>query len=218
MTNVFETYCFVLFVRYYETVGYILKAENLLNGNFRFRYNTNGYPWNYSYFVAYSAQTADKDNESLFEIRHNQKVSGAHAESYESNDIPPMFALDVAIIKPGSLPKLKQGQKRTDEKYWVDNTELITFAEAKKLTAYPMLLAQFLGIVHEVKPEFLGYKPEITGILQEQKHPPPLLFTTSYLSGGSKNVLQSFAKRNLRMSVVEDVLSSSEEVVLSKFG
>ena len=39
------------------------------------------------------------------------------------------------------------------------NSELVTFAEVKKLVVYPMLLAQFVGIVHEIKPGLGGRLP-----------------------------------------------------------
>lgn len=217
-TNVFEAFCFILFVQYYETAGYQLEPKNLLDGKFRFKYNTRGYPWNYSYFAAVSSESKEGESQVLFEIRHNQQVSGAWVEIGEEDGIaPPMFALDVAVIKAESLPQLEQGQKRNNENYWVDNAHLITFAEAKKLTAYPMLLAQFLGIVHEVKPEFLrSDSREITDTDSDDQHPHPILFTSNHLSSGTAKVLESFEARELRMMVVENVTSVPGEMLVRK--
>lgn len=217
-TNVFEAFCFIIVVRHYEMAGYELKPENLLDGKFRFKYNTRGYPWNYSYFVVSLKETEEGNDNVLFEIRHNLKVSGAWVRAETDNDTdPPMFALDVAVIESNSLPVLKMGQKRNGEKYWVDNTHLITFGEAKKLTAYPMLLAQFLGIVHEIKPEFLNIEErERLKTILDQKHPPPLLLTSNHLTWGTKQVLKSFQDRDLLIRVVEDVTGSSEQVLLNK--
>jgi hypothetical protein len=216
-TNVFETFCFVLFVQYYETVGYKLEPKNLLDGKFRFKYSTRGYPWNYSYFAVSSHESKGGKTHDLFEIRHNQQVSGAWIEVGEGvGEDPPMFALDISVIEAGSLPQLKQGQKRKKENYWVDNANLITFAEAKKLTAYPMLLAQFLGIVHEVKPNFLklGQKDIHDG--HSEPHPPPVLFTSSHLSLGTERVLQSFEARDMRMIVIENVTSVPGRILVGK--
>ena len=217
-TNVFEAFCFVIVVRHYEMAGYELKPENLLDGKFRFKYNTRGYPWNYSYFIVSSKEREAENDSGLFEIRHNLKVSGAWVGAETDNDTdPPMFALDVAVIESDSLPNLKMGQKRNGEKYWVDNMDLITFGEAKKLTAYPMLLAQFLGIVHEIKPEFLNTEErENLKTILDQKHPPPLLLTSNHLTWGTKQVLKSFQDRDLLIRVVEDVTGSSEQILLSK--
>lgn len=215
--NVFEAFCFVLFVRHYEEVGYKLEPENLLDGKFRFKYNTRGYPWNYSYFAGLPGESVDQDEAMLFELRHNLKVSGAWIEEKEEDTEPPMFAVDIAVIEAGGLPSLEKGQKRKNEKYWAESRQLITFGEAKKLTAYPMLLAQFLGVVHEIKPEFLKTeKSETLEMILEQRHPPPILFTANHLTGGTKKVIQSFESRALLIRVVEDVTGSPEETLLCK--
>jgi hypothetical protein len=215
-TNVFEAFCFVLFVRYYEMVGFDLKAENLLEGMFRFKYNTRGYPWNYSYFVAVSSEPSKRKSAALFEIRHNLKVAGAYTGGQEEEVEPPVFALDIAVIEERSLPHLKRGKKRQGERYWAKNAHLITFGEAKKLTAYPMLLAQFLGIVHEIKPEFLKERrAQVPDTVSQQHHPPPVLFTANHLTWGTKKVLQSFEDRDFSIRVVENVTISPEQVLLS---
>ena len=216
-TNVFEAFCFVLFVRYYEVAGYELKPQNMLDGKFRFKYNTRGYPWNYSYFVATSESSEqNQDSTILFEIRHNLKVAGAWIEKQAEETYPPMFALDIAVVKPNSLPHLKRGQKREKEKYWAENNHLITFGEAKKLTAYPMLLAQFLGIVHEIKPEFLNPEEARASATISQQHPPPTLFTANHLTEGTKKVLQSFEERGFSVRVIENVVISPEQILVSK--
>ena len=217
-TNVFEAMCFVLFARYYEEEGYQLKPENLADGKFHFRYSTNGNPWNFSYFAVLDSESADTDAR-LFEIRHNQKVAGAWITSNkdveDGEKDPPLFAVDVAVVETGSLPSLPRGHARGKERIWVENCSVITFAEAKKLKAYPMLLAQFLGIVHEIKPEFLNIEGhKIHGAFDEQRHPPPTLLTSDYLTWGAEKVLQSFEERNIRVRVLKGVSVLSEETLL----
>jgi hypothetical protein len=216
-THLFEAVCFVIFARYYEEIGYQLRPENLLEGKFRFRWTTNGYPWNYSYFAVLSPKLENEESSTLFEIHHNQKVTGAwvEVEKQDEGEIPPMFAVDIAVAEAGSLPKLPQGHKHTDETYWIENSRLLTFAEAKKLTAYPMLLAQFLGIVHEIKLEFLHVgKRELSQAFWEQKHLPPTLLTADHLTSGTRQVLKSFHKRELMIRIVENVIALSEEMLL----
>jgi hypothetical protein len=214
---VFEAFCFVIFVRHYEMAGYDLRPENLLEGKFRFKYNTRGYPWNYSYFAAVPARLSGQDDSVQFEIRHNLKVAGAWVEEQKGEAEPPMFALDIAVVRSDSLPHLKRGKKRRDERYWAANEHLITFGEAKKLTAYPMLLAQFLGIVHEVKPEFVGQRDaQSSNISLSQQHPPLSLFTSNHLTEGTKKVLGSFLDRGFSIRVVENVTTLPESVLLKK--
>jgi hypothetical protein len=218
LSNVFESWCYVLFVSYYETAGYELRPENLLDGNFRFKYNTKGYAWNYSYFIPFSTEVPSPPH-GLFEIRHNQQVAGAWVEiSNRGEDEPPMFALDIAVIKPDSLPDFKRGQPLGGQQYWVNNADLITFGEAKKLVAYPMLLAQFLGIVHEIKPEFIKAKDGELEPTLKQKHPYPVLFTSNNLMRGTERVLKSFMERELLITIIDNVMTETEDCLLSKFG
>jgi len=194
-------------------------AKFLEEARFRFRYSTAGYPWNFSYFEVAVNDAGSGDRVVLFEIRHNQKVAGAWVDTDEESEDRALFAVDVAVIEADSLPILPQGTKRTDEPFWVENRHLITFAEAKKLTAYPMLLAQFLGIVHEIKPEFVGVGDrQVSQEFWQQQHPPPTLMTSNHLTWGTRRVLRSFEERNLTIRVVEDVTGLPEEILLSKLG
>lgn len=183
----------------------------------RVRYSTAGYPWNFSYFTVLPQDEEDGENhQPVFEIYHNQKVAGAWVQ-VEEDEFRALFAVDIAVVKAHSLPSLPRGHKRTDEPYWVENEDLITFGEAKKLTAYPMLLAQFLGIVHEVKPEFLKVRGRsIHRFVRDQGHPPPTLMTANHLTPGTKRVLRSFRERGLEIRIVEDVTGLPEFMLLKK--
>jgi len=218
VTHVFEAACFVIFARHYEEIGYRLEPRNLLEGKFRFRYSTAGYPWNFSFFAVLSREPKDNDRtcDVLFELHHNQKVAGAWLHTVEGDD-KALFAVDIAVVRAGSLPNLPYGHKRTDEPYWVENESLITFGEAKKLTAYPMLMAQFLGIVHEIKPEFLKVEElDISQAFWDEEHPLPTLMTANHLTFGTKQVLRSFKDRDFMIRVVEDVTGLPEDVLLRK--
>jgi hypothetical protein len=171
-SNVFEAVCFVIFARHYENIGYQLVPQNLSEGKFRFRYNTNGLPWRYSYFAVHSYE--GQSNKPLFEIWHNQKVAGAWVKDKDEDAEQALFAVDIAVTRAGALPAdLPFQESGANHQYWVDQSDLITIGEAKKLVAYPMLLAQFLGIVHEIKPQFIGLgdKHDLLALVS-QGHPP----------------------------------------------
>jgi hypothetical protein len=155
-----------------------------------------------------------KESTTSFEIRHNLKVAGAWTERQKEGTEPPVFALDIAVVREDSLPHLKRGKKRQDEKYWAENEHLITFGEAKKLTAYPMLLAQFLGIIHEIKPEFLKQREAQFSAPSSLQHPPPTLFTANHLTWGTKKVIESFENRDFSIRVVENVTILPEHILL----
>jgi hypothetical protein len=94
-----------------------------------------------------------ENNEPLYEIRHNLKVVGYWTNSTVEHALP-LFAVDIAVVKAKCIPEHKPGTRSTGD-ISASNGDLITFGEVKKLVAYPMLMAQFLGIVHELQPHFL---------------------------------------------------------------
>ena len=216
--HVFEALCFMLFVRYYEEVGYRLEPRNLSDKVFKFRFSTSGHPWNFSYFVAFRGNVESEADVELFEIRHNQLVAGAWIDdTKESDEDRALFAVDIAVIEGESLPDSQPSDHKPRDRYWVKNDCLITFAEVKKLTAYPMLLAQFLGSVHEIKPEFVRVgQRRISRKFLQDRHLPPTLMTSSYITPGTKRVLRSFESRKLIVRVVEDVTGLPEEGLLSQ--
>ncbi|MBK9751369.1 MAG: hypothetical protein IPO91_32005 [Chloroflexi bacterium] len=214
LSNIFEAYCYVLFVLHYEQEGLKPRIENLTpDKQFKFRFSTAGHPWNFSYF---SVRRADNEDEVLFEIRHNQQVAGHYVKMDEkSEEDIGLFALDVAVVKPGALPRLAMGTKRNGERTYVTNNALITFGEAKKLVAYPMLIASFYGVVHEIRPVFLE-KATQDEEFEKFPHPYPILFTSDFLTRGTKNILKTFEDRQLRVTVVENVNASPESVLLRR--
>ncbi len=139
--------------------------------------STRGYPWNFSYFAC------DLSGEK-FEIRMNLMVNGAHDEG--------IYCVDVGITKSNSVPYSEPPN------LWirVDNSDLITFAETKKLVVYPMLLAQFVGIVHEIKPEFL--------MAGSTRHLSPTLITIGHLTGNSQAIVSAYPNRNFRILIADN--------------
>lgn len=213
-SNVFEAVCFVIFARHYENIGYRLVPQNLIKDKFRFRYSTNGLPWRYSYFAVYGDDEKGQSEKPLFEIWHNQKVAGAWVKDEDAEKA--LFAVDIAVTRADALPAdLPFREPRSNHKYWVEKSDLITIGEAKKLAAYPMLLAQFLGIVHEIKPEFIevGDRKVLLDWV-EQGHPPPTLLTANFLTSGAKRVLITFQQRRLRILVIDNVTDRPEQEIL----
>jgi hypothetical protein len=210
--NLFEVSCYVLYAKYYENIGYHLKINNSINGKFRFRFSTNGVPWRYSYITGFN----NEKSEPVFEIWHNQKVTG-YWDDLEKNDDAATFALDIAVVKPNSLPSnLQFNTPSKGIRVSVKNEDLISFGEAKKLAAYPMLIAQFIGVVHEIKPDFLHEKKKKNkSEFYEKKHLPPILFTSGNLSSGANKVISSMKKRGIEIIVLENlgIIDFSESIL-----
>ena len=212
ITNIFEAFCYVVVVKYYADLGYRIEPDKLLDGKFRFKYSTAGNPWNFSFFRVCNPQTSV----ALFEIRHNLKIVSSWTQDGDTERDKALFAVDIAIVNPDRVPNPPIGTPRGGSVTWLENENLLTFGEVKKLVAYPMLLAQFLGIVHELQPQYIGLvKPLIAGSAMEH-HPPPILFTDGHISLGSKKVIESFVSRGFQLTIIANVTTLSDADVINQ--
>jgi hypothetical protein len=144
---------------HYKACGYSVRVVNPRGkSSFTVKTGARGFPWNFSRIIA------ERDGTTV-EIHMNLMVRSAHDDG--------IYCVDVGIALADSIPSEKSEEK------WacLQNNSLITFAEVKKLVVYPMLLAQFIGIVHEIKPEFLKSR---TGV--DKSHLSPILITLQYFS------------------------------------
>jgi hypothetical protein len=108
---------------------------------------------------------------------------------------PGIYCVDVGIVEASAIPFEKPKIK------WLclDNESLITFAEVKKLVVYPMLLAQFLGIVHEIKPGFLS-----SFDLDDTAHLAPTLIALGHFSGNASSIVNNYKSRNIYVTIAEN--------------
>ncbi|WP_156820557.1 hypothetical protein [Thioalkalivibrio thiocyanodenitrificans] len=104
----------------------------------------------------------------------------------------------MGITKPGAVPSQAPRQKWEAAK----NETMITFAEVKKLVVYPMLLAQFIGIVHELKPRFLNGRTPRNFIKED--HLFPALASLGNFSGNSSEIVKGYRSRNIRVTIAEN--------------
>lgn len=170
---------------HYKSNGYQLTIQNPQKDpdHFIVKTSTKGYPWNFSKIIL------EKGN-VVCEVHMNLTVRSAHDEG--------IYCVDVGIVNPDVIPL-----EKTKEKWLcIENDDLITFSEVKKLAVYPMLLAQFIGIVHEIKPRFIrGHTPK--GFVKN-KHLFPALISLGTFSGNSKKIVEAFPSRKIRVEICEN--------------
>jgi hypothetical protein len=144
-----------------------------------------GHPWNFSYFSAGKGRTE-------VEVHVNLAVRGAGRKD------PGYYVVDIAIVRTDSVP-------RSATKDWkgIDNEALITFVEAKKLVIYPMLLAHFVGIAHELTPRFLKKRRPPDG--SPDPHFFPTLLATGYFTDNARAIVESYPARRYWLNVVPDM-------------
>jgi hypothetical protein len=166
---------------HYKVNGYKITIDNPPGEtDFVVKTSTRGYPWNFSRIVA-------SNRRNKFELHMNVLVRSAHDKG--------IYCVDVGVVSANSVPSTKPRRR------WqcVDNVDLLTFAESKKLVIYPMLLAQFIGIVHEIKPDYVRMSGTFKG-----PHLPPVLISLGHFSGNSLAIIRSYRKRGIRVKVAEN--------------
>lgn len=125
-----------------------------------------------------------------WEVHMNLPTRGAFGDG--------IFCVDIGVSKFGAVP---MSRKKSDPPWFAcRNEDLITFAEVKKLVIYPMLLAHFIGIVHELRPDFLtGRRPRR---FVANGHFEPALLALGRFSGNSTAVIDSFKARRFAVRVI----------------
>lgn len=199
LPSMFEGLCLVYVAEYYETLKYDVKPKNLFNGSFRLKFGTMGDPQNFSYFEV-------KKGTLSFEIRHNLPVRGAR-------DSTTLYVADIAVINSHSVQKeislTASGRRRT--LHYCANRDLKSFAEVKDLIAYSMLIAQFLGVVFELKPRCLRKTWFSKNLLRFKNHMFPSLMISGSSHIGANAVIHSLSRRNYTVVVACDLLQSSAQ-------
>lgn len=175
-----EFAAFAGLAQHYKSKGFKLSIVNpRRDKGFKVKTSTRGYPWNFSRIIL-------AKHSEIVELHMNLLVRSAHDEG--------IYCVDVGVVKGKCIPEKKEVP------LWecLENKDLITFAEAKKLVIYPMLLAQFIGIVHEIMPKFINHKKPDTA------HLPPILIAVGHLSGNSSTIINNYPKRNIRIVIAEN--------------
>ncbi|MDT8428290.1 MAG: hypothetical protein RQ757_05950 [Pseudomonadales bacterium] len=170
---------------HYRSTGYTIHVVNPKKtpDTFVVKTCTRGHPWNFTHLKF-------ERNEIVYEGHMNLMVESAHDEG--------RYCVDFGLTKIGCVPE------KAVKEAWVaaKNSDLVTFAEVKKLVVYPMLLAQFLGIVHEIKPCFIyGRTPK--GFISEG-HLFPTLASLGNFSGNSAKIVEGYKSRKIRIMVAEN--------------
>lgn len=170
---------------HYRSNGYDVEIENPKSNpsSFVVKTSTRGHPWNFSRIHL------ERDG-NRFELHMNLMVRSAHDEG--------IYCVDVGIAKPESVPSAK-----TQEQWiCIENKSLISFSEVKKLVVYPMLLAQFIGIVHEIKPSFIGGR--LPNGFKKQSHLAPSLISLGTFSGNSRKIVDALSGRKINITIFEN--------------
>ena len=199
ISDYFEMSCYNLIIRYYEEKGYELTVQNLQGGEFRFKCSPTGLLKNFSYFRAKKKE--ESKGADIFYIYHNATVQS-------SFDINVYTTPDIVVSKTDKPSETKDYYATKKTLSYIPSESLITFCEAKHLTPFPELMINFIGSVHELKPDCLCEGKNV----QEIDHIAPSLLMSGTFGKPTKRIKNSFEKRyfvNYFDNLFEDVAISS---------
>jgi len=142
VNQTFEANVFAEVIKWYRAKGWTVKIISpIINGNptFKLKFNTRGAPGNYSYAIC------SKDDKNC-QIRHGLRT---HTKSYDlRNKKSANIVCDIVVMEDIDINGFSSDSA-------ISNDLLIAFGEVKHMSAYAELIASFIGMVHELKPEKL---------------------------------------------------------------
>lgn len=205
ISDYFEMTCYNLVIRFYEKKGYKLTVQNLQSGTFKFKCSPTGLLKNFSYFKA--AKLDRQGNEDVVYIYHNATSQSAFDENVFTTP-------DIVVSKTNTPSETKDYYATKKALSYIPNDELVSFCEAKHLSPFPELMVNFIGTVHELKPECVRDDVEHP----ESDHIAPSLMMSGTFGRPTSRIQDSFEKRyyvNFFDNLFEDV---SVKWALSKYG
>ena len=204
ISDYFEMTCYNLVIRYYEKKGYKLEVQNLQSGKFKFKCSPTGLLKNFSYFKA--TKKGNQGVDDIVYIYHNATVQSAFDEK--------VFTTPDIVVSSSNTPAETNDYYVTKKALsYIPNEHIVTFCEAKHLTPFPELMINFIGTVHELKPDCLDNH----GKYPVSEHIAPSLMMSGTFGKPTKRIQHSFEKRyyiNFFDNLFEDV---SVRLFLSKY-
>ncbi len=202
VNQTFEAFVFASVVAWYRRKGWRVALVHPRStpagtgasrqGVVKLKFSTRGRPSGYTYALCRRGRVA-------VEVRHNLRVA---TRNYEPGGYPPAnVCLDVAVIRSGDLSELK-----TDDH--VDNDSLVTFGEAKHMSAFAELLANFLGLVHEMLPDHLAERRPYIGPLPDRDHIAPFLYVSGFLLHTARGIHETIRRRGFDVDVYDHTSGS----------
>lgn len=207
INQIFEAFVLASIASWYKKNGWIVCAINPQSPDkdkqkfFRLKFSTRGRPSNYTYIKC-------SKGDRVIQIRHQLRVG---TKFHKQENWPPAnVCLDVAVIEP------EDDIEFYSTKDHLDNTKLITFAEAKHMSAFAELVAGFIGLVHEIQPRRLKCIRRGMWLKSEQEHPAPFLYVSGILYHTAKGLKNTIIKRKYDIDIYSETEHLSAKMPLPK--
>ena len=191
VNQTFEAFVFAQVAAWFKarpewTVKVVSPTDDNGVEKFRLKFSTRGRPARYSYIRCTSSDG------TVLQIRHQLRVA---TKFHRDNHGPAAnICLDVAVIEDVDLSDFS-----TDD--FVGNDRLVTFGEAKHMSAFAELIAAFIGLVHELQPNRLKRVRTERWKAQPRSHPSPFLFVSGHLWYTAEGVAVTIVRRKYDVDV-----------------
>lgn len=189
VNQTFEAFVFASTVKWYVDHNWFVEFKNPSSDSrfVKLKFSTRGQPSNYTYALC------TKGGQKI-QIRHGLRVATRYHKSKLPS--PANVVLDIAVISDVNLSKHK-----TDD--YVENSYLITFGEAKHMSAFAELIANFIGLVHEMLPNTLSQIRLNNGQTVQSEHPAPYLYVSGYLYPTAQGIFETIKDRGFDIDVYD---------------
>ena len=204
ISDYFEMTCYNLVIRYYEKKGYELTAQNLQGKKFMFKCSPT---WLLKNFSSVKETKDGEQGKDEVYIYHNATCQSAFDKRVFTTP-------DIVVSKTNTPSETTDYYSTRKTLSFIPKDSLVTFCEAKHLSPFPGLMVNFIGTVHELKPECII--DDVENI--ESDHIAPSLMMSGAFSKPTKRIQDSLEKRyyvNFFDNLFEDV---SVRLFLSKYG
>ena len=205
ISDYYEMTCYNIIIQYYEKKGYDLTVQNLQGGKFKFKCSPTGLLKNFSYFKA--SKENGQGVEDVVYIYHNATTQSAFDEKVFTTP-------DIVVSNTDATEETKDYYVTKKVLSYIPTDCLVTFCEAKQLTPFPELMVNFIGTVHELKPDCVDNEVAHP----DSKHIAPSLMMSGSFGKPTRRIQHSFENRyyvNFIDNLFEDF---SVRLFLSKYG
>lgn len=186
VNQTFEAFVFAQTIKWYKSQGWHVTIINPISKKgkniFRLKFSTYGEPKNYSYALC-------QNPTSICQIRHQIRVT-----TKSQKKKPQKYAnicCDVAVIDNINLDHYKTYNA-------VPNNNLLSFGEAKHMSGYAELIANFIGLVHELLPNKLK---RIRINNKNNIHIPPFLYVSGILYSTAEGLSETISNRKFDVDI-----------------
>lgn len=194
VNQTFEAFVFSAVGKWYRERGWqvtIVNPSSALDqsATVQLKFSTRGRPSKYTHI------RCEKDGK-VVQVRHQLRVATKY---YLKKQLKPAnICLDVAVIKDINLNDFKSDD-------FVLNRDLVTFGEAKHMSAFAELVAGFVGLVHELQPIKLKRIRSKDGTRPDDSHPPPFLYVSGFLLRTADGIVETIKRRGYDIEVYNRV-------------